>query len=163
MSFTRIASVSRQTGPLSVNAIDTNILIYAADSNELVKGPKAIVVLDALATPSTTTPTQTVLLWQVMCEFSSFLAKSTQRASRPADSRSTAFAYMQAIRSRFPLVLPSASSADLAIDIHLRDQVSIWDAWLIAACVDAGVTTLYTEDLQGKPIIRGVQLINPLA
>lgn len=34
---------------------------------------------------------------------------------------------------------------------------------LLAACVDAGVTQLFSEDLQSSPTIRGVRIINPFA
>lgn len=43
----------------------------------------------------------------------------------------------------------------------MRDQVSPWDALLIAACADAGVTQLFTEDMQGRPVIEGVTLVDP--
>ena len=142
-----------------MNAVDTNILIYSADSDELVKGPKAVALLGELAAQ----PGQTVLLWQVLCEFTAFGAKARQRAPRAPGDADNAFEYVRAIRDQFRLVVPSPSVSELAIDIHLRDQVSIWDAMLIAACVEAGVTQLYTEDVQSRPEIRGVKVTNPFA
>lgn len=32
---------------------------------------------------------------------------------------------------------------------HLDRQCSYWDAMIIAACLEAGVTRLYSEDLPG--------------
>ncbi len=143
-----------------MNAVDTNVLIYSADSDEPEKGPVAVALLDRLASNST----PTVLLWQVLCEFTAFVAKARRRgaaASRPDDP--AAFEYVRAIRDRFRLVAPGPACSDLAIDIHLTEQVSIWDAMLLAACVDAGVTQLFTEDTQSRPTIRGVRIVNPFA
>ena len=141
-----------------MNAVDTNVLIYSADSDEQEKGPVAVALLNRLATD----PTSTVLPWQVLCEFTAFIAKARLRnPATAAQVESSAFEYVRAIRDRFRLVLPSPAASDLAIDIHLRDQVSIWDAMLLAACVEAGVTQLFTEDMQSRPTIRGVRIVNP--
>lgn len=139
-----------------MNAIDTNVLIYAIDDSQPIKGRRAGALLSDLSNQ----PTPTLLPWQVLCEFTAFLAKYRRRPSIPEQSVEFA-AIVREFQLRFPLALPSAAVPDLAIDIHLKDQVSIWDAWLLAACVDAGVTTLYTEDMQSRPSIRGVRLVNP--
>jgi predicted nucleic acid-binding protein len=142
-----------------MNAVDTNILIYSADSDEVKKGPVAVALLDRLANDAT----PTLLLWQVLCEFTAFAAKARQRAAPARPSDAGAFEYVRAIRDRFRLVLPGPAVSDLAIDIHLNDQVSIWDSMLLAACVEAGVTQLFTEDTQSRPTIRGVRVVNPFA
>ncbi len=104
-------------------------------------------------------PRPPVLLWQVFCEFTAFIAKARQRAGAGPE----AFEYVRAVRDRFTLVVPRWGVADLAVRIHLEDQVSIWDSLLLAACIDAGVTRLYTEDLQSRPNIRGVSIVDPFA
>lgn len=136
-----------------MNAVDTNVLIYAADSDSREKGPVAVALLDRLANEAGST----VLLWQVVCEFTAFVAKARQRKAAGPE----AFEFVRTLRDRFRLVLPTPQVQDLAIDIHLHDQVSIWDSLLIAACVEAGVTLLYTEDAQSRPIIRGVRIVHP--
>lgn len=141
-----------------MNAVDINVLIYAADSDDQTKGPAAVALLDQLVSE----PVPPILLWQVLCEFTAFLAKARQRSK--ADPRDvSAFEFVSEARARFRLVLPAPSVADLAIGIHTENRVSIWDALLLAACVDAGVTRLYTKDMQSRPNIRGVQLINPFS
>lgn len=136
-----------------MNAVDTNILIYAADTDDGRKGPIAVGLLDRLANDAGTT----VMPWQVLCEFMAFLAKACRRNGAKPD----AFEFVRVMRSTFRVVTPNPDVSNLAIDIHLNDQVSIWDVLLLAACVDAGVTQLFTEDMQSKPVIRGVRLINP--
>ncbi|MEK6701786.1 MAG: hypothetical protein AABZ53_05955 [Planctomycetota bacterium] len=67
------------------------------------------------------------------------------------------------LRTCFPIVLPQLTTLDRSLRIHAEFQVSSWDALLIAACADAGVTRLYTEDMQSRPVIEGVELVNPFA
>lgn len=97
----------------------------------------------------------------MLCEFTTLVAKTRRRDQQPSELG--AFEYVRAIRERFPIAVPGARASELAIDIHVREQVSIWDAMLLAACVDAGVTRLYSEDMQSRPTIRGVTIINPFA
>lgn len=105
----------------------------------------------------------TVLLWQALCEFTAFCARRGHRPGRARPDNPTAFHFVRVIRKSFRLVIPTAACSELAMDIHLTDQVSIWDAMLLAACVDAGVTQLFTEDAQSRPTIRGVRIVNPFA
>lgn len=143
-----------------MNAIDTNVLIYAVDSDERIKAHAAVALLDRLASG----PETTVLLWQVLCEFTAFIAKIEQRGGSPRrPERKEAFAIVRELQTRFPLVTPGPEAADTAIRIHLEEQVSIWDSFLLAACLDAGVTRLYTEDVQSRPQIRGIEIVNPFA
>ncbi|HVG18349.1 MAG TPA: hypothetical protein VNI02_04800, partial [Blastocatellia bacterium] len=57
--FLRMLLVSREKNYM--NAVDTNILIYARDSRDPIKRAKASVLLQSL--------TDGVLLWQVSCEY----------------------------------------------------------------------------------------------
>lgn len=51
-------------------------------------------------------------------------------------------------------------ASDLRSDYHL----SYWDSLIVAAALDAGCDTLYTEDMQHGQIIEGrLTLINPFA
>jgi predicted nucleic acid-binding protein len=101
----------------------------------------------------------TVIPWQALCEFTAFIAKARRRSAAGPE----AFEYVRVLRQRFPVTMPSLAASDLAIDIHLNDQVSIWDSLLLAACVESGVTRLFTEDQQSRPVIRGVHIVNPFA
>ena len=138
-----------------MNAVDTNVLIYATGSDDPARGRMAVELLHRLSTEQT----KTVLLWQVLCEFTSYVVK----ASRRNDTLPQSLQYVEAIRDRFEVVVPSKDLSALAMEIHVNDQVSIWDSFLIAACIDSGVTQLFTEDLQSKPVIRGVRVVDPFA
>ena len=42
-----------------------------------------------------------------------------------------------------------------------RYSLSIWDAMIVAACLEGGVTRLYTEDFGGYLRIDGLEIVNP--
>ena len=50
---------------------------------------------------------------------------------------------------------------DHALELYERFSLSHWDSLLLAACADAGVTRLYSEDMQHGTDIDGVKIINP--
>ena len=61
----------------------------------------------------------------------------------------------------FPSVLPQATMLDRYFRLFSKYSLSHWDAMLLAACKEAGVTTLYSEDMQAGMNYDGVTIINP--
>jgi len=70
--------------------------------------------------------------------------------------------HLYGFRALFPLVFPSIAVLDHALDLAKRYSLSYWDSLILGACKDAGVTTLYTEDIGSPAVIDGIQLVNPL-
>ena len=134
-----------------MNAVDTNVLVYAFDLDEPVKRRAALGFMESLPVE------ETVLLWQVALEFSSVITRSGTRERKVADRR----AAIESLCQRFPLVMPGPDVLASAWNLREKHQLSWWDAALIAACLDAGVSRLYSEDLQSKPVIEGVAIVNP--
>lgn len=132
-------------------AVDTNVLVYAVDANETVKGPRAVALLEELAS------LQAVLLWQVLCEFGAALSRRQATGQLKIQVPEVVDAWLDI----FPIVFPSRAVLSTAWRLHSQFQVSYWDAMLLAACRDAGITRLYTEDLQSQPIIEGIEIVNP--
>lgn len=76
-------------------------------------------------------------------------------------SRRESRRYLAAVRSSFTFVLPTPAVLDRALDLTDRFSLSHWDSMLLAACLEAGATRLYTEDM-GAPIqYDSLQLVNP--
>lgn len=136
-----------------MNAIDTNVLIYSIDASDARKRQSAVELLESLD------ESDTVIPWQVACETAAVIRTMAIAGKFRGDYQEA----VSALRSCFPVVLPQLSILDRSLQLQLRHQVSPWDALLIAACAEAGVTRLFTEDLQGQSIIDGVQLVNPFA
>ena len=135
-------------------AIDTNVILYAIDRRDLRKRAAARALLRQLAAP----PPKAVLLWQVAGE----LAKQL-RAWRDAKRISSrAFEqYLEVFRRLFPLAMPIPPVLDRAILLADRHSLSHWDSMIVAACIEAGIDQLYTEDMGSPRQLDSVQLINP--
>jgi predicted nucleic acid-binding protein len=61
----------------------------------------------------------------------------------------------------FPLTLPGPQVFARYFDLHSRFSLSHWDAMLLAACKEAGVTTLFSEDLDPGTDYDGLTVVNP--
>ncbi len=59
--------------------------------------------------------------------------------------------------------MPARETLTRAQQLHLDHQWSFWDALIVAACLDAGVTRFYTEDLPGRKLPDGLEIVNPFA
>ena len=137
-----------------MNAIDTNVLIYSIDRHDPVKRAKARALLRGLQPD----PLKTILPWQVLGELVRFLRAWQDRGqiTRPA-----LLCYVHLFRNLFPLGMPMPAVLDRALDLSGRFSLSHWDSMLIGACIEAGVDTLYTEDMGAPVAFDRLQLINP--
>ena len=139
-----------------MNAVDTNVFVYSLDADESVKQPKAQALLQRLA-PAVGS---TVLLWQVAAELLSNLRKLATAGRMTADEVEAHFRDFLAL---FPLTIPTALVLATYFDLHERFSLSHWDALLLAACKEAGVTTLFSEDLNPRTDYDGLTVVNPFA
>jgi len=100
-----------------------------------------------------------VLLWQVAGEFLRQLRswQDQRQITRAELKRHLAF-----VRQFFPLILPTPPVLDRALDLSDRFSLSHWDSMLLAACLEAGVDTLFTEDMGAPTRYDTLQLMNPL-
>ncbi len=131
-----------------MNAVDTNVLIYVNDPRDLVKQETATSLVGAL--------TDGVLLWQVACEY---LAAS--RKLEAAGYNSTqAYQYIRDLQQVWYTALPTWSIIDRAENLMNRFSLSHWDSMIVAACLEAGVQRLYSEDF-GYSTIDGLEIRNP--
>lgn len=132
-----------------MNAVDTNILFYAQDPRDLIKQKTARQMIDSLA--------DGVLIWQVATEY----IAATRKLAAFGYSRQQAFDDLRYLRSVWATVLPTWATFDSAEDLMNRYHVSSWDALIVAACLENGVTKLYTEDIADDYRKEGIEIINP--
>ena len=135
-----------------MNAVDTNVFVYSVDLHFPLKQQRALSLLESLDSAATITP------WQVACELGAVLHAHARNGRFTGDLNLT----IRALRGRFRVATPRDHVLDNALTLMTSNQLSYWDALLLAACDDAGVHTLYTEDLQSQPLINGVRIVNPL-
>lgn len=135
---------------MSVEAFDTNVIVDACDKSD---GGKRRIAQDVLKTK------RGIILWQVACEFIAASRKLTEQGFTSAD----AWRHLGYLLDSLPLVVPARSVLDHAKKFQLDLRMSFWDALIIAACLDAGVTRLYSEDLPGRTPPTALEIINPFA
>jgi predicted nucleic acid-binding protein len=134
-----------------MNAVDTNVLVYAHDPRDPRKQGIAVSLIESL--------TDAVLLWQVACEYVSV----SKKLEHLGYSRPQAWQDLRELRLVWAAELPNWAVMDRAQ--HLFDQYSLsyWDAMIVAACLEAGIARLYSEDFSGQTKIDGLELIDPFA
>ncbi len=77
--------------------------------------------------------------------------------------RDQAWQDIQKLRLLWNAVLPGWEVADRAQGLLDRYSLSYWDAMIVAACLEAGVTRMYSEDSLGYGPIDGLAVVNPFA
>jgi predicted nucleic acid-binding protein len=138
-----------------MNAVDTNVLVYAFDVDEAIKRAKAADLISSLVQTG-----ETVLLWQVACEF---IATMRRWEAKGRVSAADVAAYANEMLAYFPLAMPVAQVIPRSLDLTQRCSLSHWDSLLIAAAIEAGADTLYTEDLHTGATYNGLTTVNPFA
>ena len=137
-----------------MNAVDTNVFVYALDADEAAKQAKALELFERL----TLHRAETVLLWQVAGEFLNQLRSWESRGRLTAPDVEAAFQHAQAM---FELRMPSEAMFQISFDLRYRYSLSHWDSMLLAACKQAGVTTLFSEDMDPGTDYGGLTIVNP--
>lgn len=123
--------------------LDTNVLLYLL-SDDTAKADRAEEIVAAGATVSV----------QVLNEFASVaLRKLRMNAAE--------------VREALEPILAICTIVPLTLSLHQRGlalagryRLSLYDALIAAAALDAGCTTLYTEDLQHGQLIDGTLRVN---
>ena len=108
-----------------MNAIDTNVLVYAIDESEAVKQSEAIHLLKSLGTQ----PIRLVLLWQVAVEFLACLRR-WEAAGRI--TRDDTLAYKTEFLDSPPIVLPSQNGVGKKVRRRIGRTLADWpirDNW----------------------------------
>ncbi len=123
---------------------DSNILIYAYSTDMRRKR-----ALTAIAGGG-------VISAQVLNEFTNVLRKKQKQDWAVIE------AAVQSIRFRFPDTVPLTADTHAAALALARDHaLAFYDALIVAAAIDAGCDTLYSEDLQHGRNIGGLAIVNP--
>jgi predicted nucleic acid-binding protein len=136
-----------------MNAIDTNIFVYSLDRHDAVRRATARQLIRGLRRQG-----NGVLLWQVLAEFVNVL-RSWERQGKL--TRNDVHRYRQRVALIFTVAMPTQGVIDTASRLFDTYSLSHWDSMLVAACIEAGVDTLYTEDMGAPRQIETVRLVNP--
>lgn len=131
--------------------VDTNVLMYAsgADDSSLRKTGIARGILR--------TTKGVVLSLQVLQEF----YVSSTRVTRPSNlSHADASALIDSW-SRFQIVEPTLETMRRALAIRERYKLAYWDSAIVASAIEAGCTTILSEDWNDGQTVDTLRLENP--
>jgi len=127
--------------------LDTNILVYAADTRDVVRQAAAIEIVARAARRDC------VLVPQVLAEF--FHAVTRKRIM----SRTEAAREVRAWMTIFPLTAgPTAASLRTALEEAEAGRFQFFDALLVATARDGGCGAIITEDMAGQALLDGVRI-----
>jgi predicted nucleic acid-binding protein len=129
--------------------IDANILVYAHDKGALKKQQRSRELLAALITSG-----DGVLSTQVLQEY--YVAATRKLGVAPLAAKAVLKTF-----SAFEIVQVTPALIQEAVDCSILNQLSFWDALIVAAADAAGCTTLYSEDFNSGQMILGVKVVNP--
>jgi predicted nucleic acid-binding protein len=127
--------------------IDTNILLYAA-SGAKSEQRKRIKARELLAMEGGG------LSVQVQAEF---YVNATTKFKQPHDKVVRILESLDA----YPVLAVTEAVFWAALQIKDRYRISYWDSTIIAAAVELGCHTVYSEDLNHGQSYAGVRVINP--
>lgn len=132
-----------------MNAVDTNVLIYVQDPRDPAKQVVAETLVQSLLNGA--------LLWQVACEY----IAASRKLAPLGYSRERAWQDLRRLQKIWATKLPSWGVMEKAEELQLNYSLSFWDAMIVAACLEGGVTRLYTEDFGGYSRIDALEVVNP--
>jgi predicted nucleic acid-binding protein len=128
---------------------DTNVLVYADDKAAPAKQRRAMDLVGEHLRDRTG-----VVSLQVLQEY--FVAVTMKLQVEPGVARRKV-----ELLAEFDVASFDVGDVLAAIDLHRLHGFSLWDALIVRAAKQAGCRFLFTEDMQDRREIDGLQLVNP--
>ena len=126
--------------------VDTNILVYAYDSENKTKQHRAREALLKLEEAGSG-----VISMQVIQEF--YVTVTKKLGMQPLKAKQIIASF-----NNFEVVSIDIDLIKEAIDIGVLNQVSFWDALVIACAQSAGCSKIWTEDLTHSQAFKSVHI-----
>ena len=133
--------------------LDTNIFVYAFLASEPLKRTKAVELIETSLGSG-----RGCISYQVVQEFADVARKKFATCLSASDCQAFIDAAMQ------PLMRVASSTELVHTAMNLQDELkySFYDCLMLAAALEAGADTLYTEDLQLWQLVHGtLRIVNP--
>ena len=136
---------------ISSASLDTNILIYAADSSAPEKQQICSDLVEYFISVRGRLPLQCL---------NEFYSLTTRRPLlRPAQARMIVERFLGSL-----VIVPSTiSDTVLAMQMQEQHNIQFFDALLLATALNAGCTTFFSEDMQDGRAYMGITVRNPLS
>jgi predicted nucleic acid-binding protein len=133
--------------------LDTNIFIFAFLASEPRKRAKAIELIEARLGSG-----RGSVSYQVVQEFANLARKKFATRLSGEDCKAFIDAAMQPMNR----VTSSTALVFAALELQAESLYSFYDCLMLAAALEAGAETLFSEDLQHGQVVRGsLRIVNP--
>ena len=131
--------------------LDSNVLVYAQDAGSAKKQRVSREVIARLSSSA-----EGVISTQVLQEF--YVAATRKLGVPPLAAKGILKTF-----AVFDTIQVSPALIQDAIDCSILNQLSFWDALILAAASAAGCGVVLSEDLNPGQLILGVKVENPFA
>lgn len=138
--------------PAGLYFLDTNIFVYSFDATEPVKQQTARQIVQAALRTQ-----RGVISTQVAQEFLNLALRKFAQPMTVSEARE----YLTTVLLPLCRHFPSAAFYDRALLLKEETGYSWYDTLIVAAAVEAGCTTLLSEDMQSGRVVKGVTIRNP--
>lgn len=132
--------------------IDTNVFVYQLERLDVRKAD----IADDLIEHGIDTQTACISFQVIQECLNTALRKAEIPLTEDEMGR-----YMTDVLAPLYRVQPDVRLYQKALEIRARYRFSFYDALIIAAAVEAGCKTLYSEDLTHAQQVEGVTVVNP--
>jgi predicted nucleic acid-binding protein len=134
---------------MTVEFLDTNVLIYSADRGAGAKFSAAVDLIAHLVDEGTG-----AVSTQVLIEFYSAATRKLQMADAEAAAIIGGYA-------EWTIHRPSHSDILTAIRLQRRHKISWWDALIVNSAIESGAGILWTEDMHDGQRFGPLTVRNP--
>ena len=139
--------------PDGTHFLDTNIFVHAFLASEPRKRAKAVELIEMSLGSG-----RGCISYQVVQEFANVARKKFATRLSADDCK----AFIDAAMDPLNRVTSSTGLIHTALDLQDELKYSFYDCVMIAAAMQAGADTLYSEDLQHWQLVRGnLRIVNP--
>jgi predicted nucleic acid-binding protein len=132
--------------------LDTNLFVYSFDAGAPAKQQIAQQwIAAALRTQ------RGVISSQVVQEFLNIALRKFAQPMSVSEARE----YLRTVLTPLCQHVPSSGFYDRALLLREEIGFALYDCLVVMAAVEAGCTTLLSEDLQSGLVVHGVKIVNP--
>lgn len=129
--------------------LDTNVLVYSVDLADPPRQQRAIDLVDRVVRAQGAVAEQSLF---------EFLHVVVRKFGFPRDG---AFRVVKVWRGLLETVLPNEAIFDDTSLLMQKYNLNVWDSRLLATCATAGVSILFSEDMQDGGQYGSVLVIDP--
>lgn len=133
--------------------LDTNILVYARDFDDVPRHRRARGLMSALHLR------RTVISTQVLSEYANVMTHPSKLAHDPA----LVATFVEKIEADLTVVHVTPETVVRALAARARWQLSYYDAQIWASAALAGVPIVLSEDFTDGLVLGPVRFVNPFA